>query len=599
MSRGRKAIVHNNSDWESVFYNSVGTYVQYINLKLAEQIKSEPLSNHIRIAGGYAFKSSQYKKQGVPVIRISDFSNEKIVLDDVVYYEESEALERYELHEGDIVIALTGGTIAKLGIVQKGIGKLYLNQRVGKFEILNPDEFETEYIYWIARSVQSIIKDLAWGAAIPNVSPKQIEELQFPIPDKETQHGIIYFLNDLRANKLEEDKEYFNSEVEDFIFNLQVNQISGAELHSELLQQENLLKQLRLALLQDGVQGKLINQNEQDGNATELLERIKIEKENLIKEKKIRQGKIQEAELQDDILFDIPSNWVWCKLDDLCWNITDGTHITPIYTKSGRIFLSAQNIKPFRFMPENHKLVSEDAYQDYIRNRKAEKGDVLVTRVGAGIGEAAVIDREIDFCFYVSLGLVQPFKKHIDSNYLTYVFNSPYGVQYAKGNISSKGGSAGNFNLGRIRSFLVPLPPLVEQKRIVNRLDKVMSLCDELFESIKQSNIEIERLIKTLLNDALGVTTIYDVAKDKTLKQEIRKFQTTDNTFERISMNIIEILQSNQEPISATVVWNSSKYSKDIEAFYAELKRLIDIEKLVVEEKHGRESFLKLASNEN
>ena len=64
-------------------------------------------------------------------------------------------------------------------------------------------------------------------------------------------------------------------------------------------------------------------------------------------------------------------------------------------------------------------------------------------------------------------------------------------------------------------------------------------------------------------------------------------------------MKIIEILQSSNEPISATVVWNSSEYSKDIEAFYAELKRLIDIEKLVVEEKRGKESFLKLAVNEN
>ena len=115
-------------------------------------------------------------------------------MDDVVYYDESEDLKRYELNEGDIVIALTGGTIAKLGIVQKGIGKLYLNQRVGKFEVLHPEEFETEYVYWIARSVQSIIKNLAWGAAIPNVSPKQIEELQFPIPDKETQNRLFDLL---------------------------------------------------------------------------------------------------------------------------------------------------------------------------------------------------------------------------------------------------------------------------------------------------------------------------------------------------------------------------------------------------------------------
>jgi len=126
-----------------------------------------------------------------------------------------------------------------------------------------------------------------------------------------------------------------------------------------------------------------------------------------------------------------------------------------------------------------------------------------------------------------------------------------------------------------------------------------MNLCDGILESINQSKTEIESLIKTLLNDALGVTTTYDVAKDKTLKQEIRKFQTTDNSFERISMKILEILQSSSEPVSATVVWNSSEYSKDIEAFYAELKRLIDIEKLVVEEKRGKESFLKLATNEN
>jgi len=101
------------------------------------------------------------------------------------------------------------------------------------------------------------------------------------------------------------------------------------------------------------------------------------------------------------------------------------------------------------------------------------------------------------------------------------------------------------------------------------------------------------------LNEALGVETNYDIEKDKTLKQEIREFQKTANTFERINMKIIEILQSNKEPISATVVWNSSEYSKDIEAFYAELKRLIDIEKLVVEEKRGKESFLKLVTNEN
>ena len=192
MGRGRKPISNlNNSEWETVFYNSVGAYVRYINNQLSKEYKLEPLSNHLKIIGGYAFKAAEYKKQGIPIIRISDFNNEQIVLKDVVYYQESKELDRFQLVEGDIIIALTGGTIAKLAIVQAGLGKIYLNQRVGKFQVLNPDEFELEYIYWLARSIQSIIKNLAWGAAIPNVSPKQIEELKFPFPTKEIQKGIL------------------------------------------------------------------------------------------------------------------------------------------------------------------------------------------------------------------------------------------------------------------------------------------------------------------------------------------------------------------------------------------------------------------------
>lgn len=598
MSRGRKAIVQNNSDWESVFYNSVGTYVQYINLKLAKQFKSEPLSNHIRIAGGYAFKSSQYKKQGVPVIRISDFSNEKIVLDDVVYYEESEALERYELHEGDIVIALTGGTIAKLGIVQKGIGKLYLNQRVGKFEVLNPDEFETEYVYWIARSVQSIIKNLAWGAAIPNVSPKQIEELKFPIPDKETQNGIIDFLNDLRANKLEDDEEYFNREVEDFIFSLQANQISGAELQSELIHQQNIVKQLRQAILHEVIQGKLVKQNTDEGNATELLEKIKAQKAKLIEAKEIKKEKPLPEITEEEIPFQIPVNWVWCRLGEICSHISDIDHNMPSKVSSGGVkFLSAKDLLDDGTInfTDDIKHISE---ADFIRlGRKIipQRNDIIYSRIGARLGKARIV--ETDERFLVSYSCCTIRTLNPNKHFLAALLDSGFVLKQAVKETTAN--SIPDLGMQKIKEFIIPFPPLDEQKRIVIKLEEVMNLCDDLFESINQSKIEIERLIKTLLNDALGVTSNYDDEKDKTLKRKIVKFFTDGNTTETISMKIIEILKTSPLPISATIVWNSSEYSKDIEAFYAELKRLIDIEKLVVEEKRGKESFLKLAANAN
>lgn len=283
-----------------------------------------------------------------------------------------------------------------------------------------------------------------------------------------------------------------------------VNKLENSPIFTNINHQLTLIENLNQAILQEAVQGKLVPQDPTDEPASQLLERIKAEKDELIKDKKIKQGKLQNAEVLEELIFEIPETWAWCKLDDICYNITDGTHQTPNYTTSGRTFLSAQNIKPFRFMPEEHKYVSEEAYQDYIKNRKPEKGDILIARVGAGIGEAAVIDREIEFCFYVSLGLIQPFKNYVDSKYLTYVINSKFGIRYAKGNISSQG-AAGNFNLGRIRSFPIPLPPLSEQQRIVAEIERQLAKTKELKANIEANQQATEQLLKALLHGAFAV----------------------------------------------------------------------------------------------
>lgn len=329
------------------------------------------------------------------------------------------------------------------------------------------------------------LEKLARGVGSKRIHPEQIADIEIPLPS----------IKDQRI----------------FIDNFKLIESKNNELSTELIHQLDLVKKLRQQLLQDAVQGKIAPQNTNDEPASELLKKIGAEKQKLIDNKQIKQGKIQEAELQEELLFEIPENWVWCTLDDISKNITDGTHQTPSYTNSGRIFLSAQNIKPFKFMPEEHKFVSEEAYNEIIKNRKPEYGDILVARVGAGIGEAAVINQEIDFCFYVSLGLIQPFKSYLNADYLTLVINSPYGVKYAKGNISSKGGSAGNFNLGRIRSFLIPLPPLNEQKRIVQKLGELMQTCDALEASIKESAVQNEKLLQQVLREALQPESVLSV----------------------------------------------------------------------------------------
>jgi type I restriction enzyme S subunit len=122
--------------------------------------------------------------------------------------------------------------------------------------------------------------------------------------------------------------------------------------------------------------------------------------------------------------------------------------------------------------------------------------------VGAGIGETAVVDVDIECAIYVSLGLVKTFKMHTNSDYLAIIFNSPYGVEYAKGNISSGGGSAGNFNLGRIRAFKIPFPPISEQKTIVAKVEKLLAICDQLETQITQNQTHAEQLMQAVLKEA-------------------------------------------------------------------------------------------------
>ncbi|MCA0428395.1 MAG: restriction endonuclease subunit S [Bacteroidetes bacterium] len=509
MSRGRKPVSNfNGSEWETVFYNSVGTYVQYINIQLSKVYKLEPLSNHLKIIGGYAFKTAKYKSQGIPIIRISDFNNEQIVLNDVVYYEESKELDKYQLIEGDIIIALTGGTIAKLAKVQSGLGKIYLNQRVGKFQALNPAEFEVEYIYWLARSIQNIIKNLAWGAAIPNVSPKQIEELKFPFPKKEVQRGIIDFLNDLKNNCLIEDKIYFDELVEGEIILLHERQLTTSSISTELTHQLTLVKKLRQQLLQDAVQGKLVEQNLNDEPASELLKKIKAEKAKLITEKKFKKEKELAPIKPEEIPFEIPENWVWCRLGDLALYSEAGKsyqalEIAADENKIGVIKTSAITSGVF-IEGENKLLPNQDLNIDKI---KIKIGDLIFCRASGSKGLAGksclVLSSPKANLILSDKSIRYVFSDNVNKVFLQFINTSIYGEEYYLSLGTKKSTTMNNITREQFDCLPIPLPPLSEQSRIVQKLDELMQYCNELEASIKQSEAQNEKLMQQVLREAL------------------------------------------------------------------------------------------------
>ena len=153
-----------------------------------------------RVQGGFAFKSEDYCVKGIPVIRISNLidGRVKITKDTICVSEETVAnLAQFKLNEGDLLVAMSGATTGKLGVVPKSILPAYLNQRVGRF-MPDPNKIDINYLYMFL-SQPGYLSNIflnAFGSAIPNVSPGFIEGLSMLLPPLPEQKRIAAILKE-------------------------------------------------------------------------------------------------------------------------------------------------------------------------------------------------------------------------------------------------------------------------------------------------------------------------------------------------------------------------------------------------------------------
>ena len=277
-------------------------------------------------------------------------------------------------------------------------------------------------------------------------------------------------------------------------------QESTIGLDTELTHQLDLVKQLRQAFLREAMQGKLVPQDPNDEPASVLLEKINTEKERLIKEKKIKKQKPLPSISEEEIPFEIPENWGWCRLGELANHITDGEHQTPPRIKEGRMLLSAKNVRDGYFDFENVEFISEEHFQKSMSRCKPELNDVLIVSVGATIGRSAVLKEEKEFALVRSVALIKPQEKSM-SGFIKYVLDSP--LLQNDINTRSWGTAQPCLYLNQIKELSFPLPPLSGQQRIVAKLDELMVYCDELEASIKESQQQNELLLQQVLREAL------------------------------------------------------------------------------------------------
>jgi type I restriction enzyme S subunit len=170
----------------------------------------------------------------------------------------------------------------------------------------------------------------------------------------------------------------------------------------------------------------------------------------------------------------IPQDWEVDKFINITEVITCGVAATPKYVTetTGKPFLSAQNVQNGRVIYDNYKFISKELFAQITKHNKPTKGDILYTRVGAGIGEAGVIEDNFEFAIYVSLTLIKPKYQKLDSYWIAYLLNSERYKFLARNGLFA-GAGVQNLNVEVVRNFAIPLPPLPEQKAIASVLSDV------------------------------------------------------------------------------------------------------------------------------
>ena len=233
-------------------------------------------------------------------------------------------------------------------------------------------------------------------------------------------------------------------------------------------------KKLRQKILDLAIRGKLVPQDPNDEPASVLLERIRAEKERLINEGKIKRSKKTATDAEIEAPFEIPESWEWVRLEDFVMAITDGDHQPPPQSKTGVPFLVISDVNTGVINFSNARFVSEEYYNNLPAIRRVAKGDILFTVTGS-YGITILVDTEQNFCFQRHIGLIKTISC---SEWITAVLKSDCVQKYC--DKVATGTAQKTVSLGHLRDLVIPVPPLSEQKRIVNEIERWFAVIDVL-----------------------------------------------------------------------------------------------------------------------
>lgn len=259
---------------------------------------------------------------------------------------------------------------------------------------------------------------------------------------------------------------------------------------------------LRKCILGMAVYGALVPQDPSEEPAAYVLERVARYRQALIEAGQARRGKVSRPQSAVDAPTKIPVGWEWTNVDSLCFKVTDGTHFTPKYVESGVRFVSAKDIRGGSLTFDHCKFISEEEHRQLYRRCNPEYHDILISKSGS-IGTVVLVEDRDEFSLFESLALLKIDQQSLFPRFLVLA------LRHACSSMTTghvRGVGVKHLHLDMLRGLEVGLPPLAEQRRIVAKVDLLMTLVDALEARLSAARATRSALLEAAIHELLNPT---------------------------------------------------------------------------------------------
>ena len=454
---------------DNCYYEKTGSEVKNITDEIPFDIPDSwcwtRLGNLITIISGVSYDKKDVCNNGIRILRGGNVNDLKITTfpEDVFLPEKYHDTDK-QIRKNDIIVVASTGSktvIGKAGYVDIDI----FNTQIGAFlRIVRPLLgiiapylkliFATEYY-------REHIRTQSQGTNINNVKAEYITEFRIPLPPLAEQERIVAEIEKFEPLIVEYDK-----------LEQQATKLDG-----------EIYDKLKKSILQYAIQGKLVPQDSNDEPAAVLLERIRAEKKAQLGKKYVESyiykgddncyyehinGK--DVDITEEIPYDLPIGWIWERLRNITEIIGDGIHGTPNFDDNGKYyFINGNNLVGGKIvLKDSTKKVNEN---EFLLHRKPLTLNTILLSINGTLGNIAYYNNEPIIlgksACYISLS------KDISKEYVRVVLETKSFLDYAVHRATKT--TIANISLNAIRTFLFPVPPLAEQKRIVEKIDEIFA----------------------------------------------------------------------------------------------------------------------------